>query len=390
MRILLIGEYSRLHNSLKEGLLALGHEVTLVSDGDAFKQYPSDYFYIPKSTTKGILNIARQAIFRIFNHDISYWERGMRFYRLLPILRQYDVVQLINEAPIKTLPRFEKFLLNKIIQHNTKTFMLCCGIDYTVAKYMLEQKPRYSLMNPYFKNNSLLPEYRFIFEYLGNSHKKLHDFIYTKIDGVIASDMDYALPLKENPYLIGLIPNPINLNKLNYTEPYINDKIIIFLGINQWTYNQKGIPYFEKALETIKEIYSDKIEIIIAKTLPYKEYINLYDKAHILLDQVYSYDQGYNALEAMAKGKVVFTGAEEEFMQHYNLDERVAINALPNVDALINELSYLIENPNEIIAIGKRAHDFVVKEHEYVTVAGKYLENWHNTSIYKRNQDLNL
>lgn len=378
MRILLIGEYSRLHNSLKEGLVALGHEVILVSDGDAFKQYPSDFFYIPKSTTKGILNIVRQAIFRIFKHDISYWERGMRFYRLLPKLKNYDVVQLINEAPIKTVPRFEKFLLNKVILQNGKTFMLCCGIDYTVVKYMLDKKPRYSLMDPYFKDKSLLPEYRFIFEHISKSHKKLHNFIYEKVTGVIASDMDYALPLKGNSSFIGLIPNPVNFKKLNYTEPYVDDKIIIFLGFNQWTYNHKGIPYFEKALEKIKEIYSDKIDIIIAKTLPYNEYINIYNKAHILLDQVYSYDQGYNALEAMAKGKVVFTGAEEEFMQYYNLSERVAINALPDVEALVSELSYLIENPEEITAMGKKAHDFVVNEHDHVKVAGKYLEKWND------------
>jgi hypothetical protein len=37
----------------------------------------------------------------------------------------------------------------------------------------------------------------------------------------------------------------------------------------------------------------------------YTTYINSYNKAHILLDQTYAYDQGYNALEAMAKGKVV-------------------------------------------------------------------------------------
>ena len=42
MRILLVGEYSRLHNSLKEGLLALGHEVVLVGNGDHFKNYPVD------------------------------------------------------------------------------------------------------------------------------------------------------------------------------------------------------------------------------------------------------------------------------------------------------------------------------------------------------------
>ena len=42
MKILLIGEYSRLHNSLKEGLEKNGHNVTLVGSGDGFKNYPVD------------------------------------------------------------------------------------------------------------------------------------------------------------------------------------------------------------------------------------------------------------------------------------------------------------------------------------------------------------
>lgn len=379
MRILLIGEYSRLHNSIKEGLLALGHDVTLVSDGDSFKQYPSDYYYSPKTTTKGILNIFRQAIYRIFKYDIAYWERGIRFYKLLPKLKNYDVVQLINEAPIKTAAFFEKLLLDKVINQNNKTFMLCCGIDFTVVKYMMDKKPAYSLMEPYFQNNKL-KEYKFILEYTTPSQKKLHDFLYLKINGVIASDMDYLMPLKDNAKFIGLIPNPINTKKLKFSKPIIDDKIVIFLGFNRWTYNQKGIPYFEKALEIISSKYSEKIEVIITETLPYDEYINIYNRAHILLDQIYSYDQGFNALEAMAKGKVVFTGAEKEFMQYYNLTERVAVNALPNVDALVNELSYLIENPEEITAMGNRAHEFVTKEHDYIAVTEKYIKKWNYKS----------
>ena len=42
MKILLVGEYSRLHNSLQEGLRALGHQVMVISTGDYFKKYPSD------------------------------------------------------------------------------------------------------------------------------------------------------------------------------------------------------------------------------------------------------------------------------------------------------------------------------------------------------------
>jgi len=49
MKILLLGEYSRLHNSLKEGLVQLGHEVTIVGCGDKFKQFPVDYSIYAKT-----------------------------------------------------------------------------------------------------------------------------------------------------------------------------------------------------------------------------------------------------------------------------------------------------------------------------------------------------
>jgi glycosyltransferase involved in cell wall biosynthesis len=94
------------------------------------------------------------------------------------------------------------------------------------------------------------------------------------------------------------------------------------------------------------------------------------------LDQVYSFDQGYNALEAMAKGKVVFTGAEIEFYEHYNLTIKVALNALDNVNYLVEELSNLIDNPKQIIEIGQNARTFIENEHNYIAIAKKYIEIW--------------
>ena len=41
MRILLLGEYSNVHATLAEGLRMLGHEVTVASNGDFWKNYPS-------------------------------------------------------------------------------------------------------------------------------------------------------------------------------------------------------------------------------------------------------------------------------------------------------------------------------------------------------------
>ena len=376
MRILLIGEFSRLHNSLKEGLVALGHEVIIVANGDGFKNYPVDLSTKAKWCETKLGNIPRQLIFRLTKFDIARIEFGIRFYLHLKVLKGFDVVQLINESPIQTTSRFERFLLKKIFAQNKKSFLLCCGVDYLVAKHLIEKKERYSIMNPYFENSKSKKEFSYILNFLSNNHKKTHDLVYQNIVGVICSDMDYLLPMQKHPKYLGLVPNPINTDAIEFSELKIEDKIIIFLGINRGTYYTKGIAFFEKALEILKAKHKSKIEIVIAENLPYQTYINQNNRAHIILDQVYSFDQGYNALEAMAKGKVVFTGADKEFTQYYNLTEKVAINALPDVNYLVNELEYLIENPTEIIAIGERARKFIDKEHNYIAVAEKYLSKW--------------
>ncbi|MFT5253087.1 MAG: glycosyltransferase involved in cell wall biosynthesis [Flavobacteriales bacterium] len=376
MRILLLGEYSCLHNSLKEGLINLAHEVTIVGNGDGFKKYPIDFNIDAKWSKSKLINIPRQIIFRFFKYDFAQLEYGIRFYFLLSKLKNFDIVQLISETPIQTNIKLEYYLLKRIKEQNKKMFLLSSGADVIFTQALMDNKFRYSLLDPYLKNPSLIEEYRHLLQHLDSNHKKHHQKIYTLIQGVIATDIDYVIPLKEHPKFLGLIPNPINLEKLTYSENKVIDKIIIFHGINRWNYYKKGNDVFEEALSIIKNKFGSKVMITTVENIPYQKYIKLYDEAHILLDQVYAYDQGYNALEAMAKGKVIFTGAEREFMEHYNLIEQVAINALPNVNAIVKALSFLIENPEEITTIGKRARAFVEKEHDYIKIADQYLEVW--------------
>jgi glycosyltransferase involved in cell wall biosynthesis len=193
---------------------------------------------------------------------------------------------------------------------------------------------------------------------------------------VIATDIDYHIPLQNHSKYLGMIPSPINLDKFAKSELKIDDKIVIFHGINRESYFKKGNDFYEKALEIIKQKYGENVEILTVENVPYIKYINLYNQAHIVLDQLYGHDQGSNGLEGMAKGKVVFTNASEVFEKHYNLTEKVAINGLPDVDYLVKELSFLIENPNEIQAIGKRARAIIEKEHDYLKIAEKYIEVW--------------
>jgi len=375
MRILLVGEYSRLHNSLKEGLQVLGHEVFLISTGDYFKKFPSDIL-LSRKYESGISLKIRIGLFKLFGVDVTSLEIKNQFFKNKEKLKGYDVVQLINESPFTILPKEEKSIIQFLSEQNKKLFLLSCGTDYISVSHALSDAHPYSILSGYKEGVYEKKRFRSIIKYVTPPFKKLHEFIYEKISGVIASDMDYHLPLLENSKYLGLIPNPVNLSRLTTSEILITEPIVIFMGINRGNYHTKGIQYFEEALALIQTKYGEKVQIDIVENLPYAEYIERYNKAHILLDQVLAYDQGYNALEAMAKGKVVFTGAETEFEKHYKLEEPVAINALPDTTYLVNELSVLIDNPDLIIEIGQRAKHFVTEVHDHVKVARQYVKTW--------------
>ena len=82
MKILLFGEYSGFFNCLKDGLVALGHDVFLASNGDYTKNYPSD--------------------FRWDSHRSNNWGKFAPFYNVANIMLHkklfmgYDVVLLIG------------------------------------------------------------------------------------------------------------------------------------------------------------------------------------------------------------------------------------------------------------------------------------------------------
>lgn len=377
MRILLVGEYSRLHNSLKEGLQKQGHEVVLLGTGDGFKNYPSDISIKPPLFSKPFFSSIAKAFDKLFNIQLIDLEYYFKLKKIIPILTGFDVVQLINEQSLKTSPNHEIQLVSQLLKQNKKVFLLSCGIDYLSVKYALDKKLEYSILTPYFEDQSLKKHYRFILKNVTSPYKKLHDFLFNNVKGVIASDFDYHIPLQGNSKYLGLIPNPINTDKIIFKPIEIKDKIMIFHGINRMNYIKKGNRYFEEALNIIKERHKSKVEIIVAENLPYKDYIKAFDGCHILLDQVYAYDQGYNALEAMAKGKVVFTGAEKEWQDYYNLKENsVAINALPDTNDIVSKLEWLINNPDEILKISNNARLFIEKEHHYIHISEQYLKTW--------------
>src|SRR5699024_10828118 len=103
MKILLVGEYSRLHNSLKEGLIELGHEVKLIADGDNFKNYPVDLSIRPKWTNANWFSKKMKVgFYKLTAIDLQKVEAYLRFLFHKKKLKGFDVVQFINSNALKT------------------------------------------------------------------------------------------------------------------------------------------------------------------------------------------------------------------------------------------------------------------------------------------------
>ncbi len=377
MKVLLVGEYNKAQLNIKKGLEILGHEAIVVSTTDGFKKVDvdiklKDYF------TSYILKKIRVLLYLLFKIDVLAISVKQQLKAKRKQLSNYDIVQLVNEAPFSFDRKSHVQIFNWLKDWNSCPFyLLSCGLDYPSVSYAYDKKFRYSILTPYFENKGFKKDFSPALSYITKEHIALHEHIFKSINGVIANDLDYHIPLVGYPKYLGMIPHAINLSELDYNRPNIEDSIVIFHGINTLNYYKKGNDIFEAALRIISEKYAHKIEIITAKNLPYKDYIKSFDKAHILLDQVYAYDQGFNALEAMTKGKVVFTGAEKEWLDYYNLEEdTIAINALPDAGNIAQKLEWLITNPKKITEISINARQFVEKHHSHIDCAKNYISLW--------------
>jgi hypothetical protein len=143
MKILLLGEYSRLHNSLKEGLETLGHQVIIVGFGDKFKQFPVDNsIYAKICNQKGIINFLFRAIRKTTTLDLEKIEKAVRFYFLIEKFKDFDHVQLINSDALETYPRLSRFLYKRVFSNIKSRSLLICGDETPIIDFLLKNERR--------------------------------------------------------------------------------------------------------------------------------------------------------------------------------------------------------------------------------------------------------
>lgn len=363
MRILLLGEYSNVHWTLAEGLRSLGHEVCVVSNGDFWKDYKRDISLVRKySKTGGMLYL------------IKTW-------LLLPKFRNYDIVQIINPMFLELKAERIFPIYRYLKKHNKRVFMGAFGMD----AFWIEactRKPyifRYSDFNIGDKEvlNSYTAEQKA--DWQNTPKERLNKEIANDCDGIIAGMYEYYAAYK-NGYegKLAYIPLPIPRAGEKACRLYTPDrKIRFFIGIQKSRSIYKGTDIMMKALERIHEDYPDECEIMKAENVPFEQYSQMIENCDVLLDQLYGYSPGMNALLAMSKGKIVAGGAEEEcyeILGEKNL--RPMVNVTPSEESVYKELERLILEKERIPQMQAESIEFISKHHDPAKVAKEYLSFW--------------
>ena len=371
MKILLMGEYSNVHATLAEGLRKLGHHVTVLSNGDFWKNYPRDIDLVRKPGKLG---------------GIMYM---MKLYTIVHKLRGYDIVQLINPMFLELKAERIFPIYQYLRKHNKKVILGGFGMDYYWVSVCCKDKPLiYSDFNIGDKlrtNTDALKERK---DWLGTEKGRLNQMIAEDCDGIITGLYEYwACYQPSFPQKTTFIPFPIkpqlitpgNSNSHTYVENHqvipldIPKKVKLFIGINKSRSEYKGTDIMLKAAQAIAKKYPDKTELRIAENIPFAEYVKMMNGSDAILDQLYSYTPSMNPLEAMARGIICIGGGEPENYEIIHEDKlRPIINVLPNYESVYQELEHLVLHPELVPLLKQQSIEYINKHHDYIKVAKRY------------------
>lgn len=360
MKILLLGEYSNVHWTLAEGLRALGQDVIVVSDGDAWKNYPRD------------IDLRRRSLGRW--DTMSYlW----KVLRLMPKLKGYDVVQLIN--PIFLDLRVERMwkYYEQLKRQNGKIILGAFGMDYYWVKAGVDCRTfRYSDFNLGSEERHSAWNDQMKAEWLEGEKGRLNQFIAQDCAGIVSGLYEYDVCYR--PYFaekLKFIPYPIKPDETVRPIDHIPETVRFFIGIQRGRSAYKGTDIMLRALEQLEKDYPERVEICRAESVPFSQYRQMMLGCDVLLDQLYSYTPAMNGLNALSQGLVLVGGGEPE--QYDILGEkelRPIVNVLPDEEDVYRKLEELVLHPERIPELKRQGLEYIHRHHDYKKVAGEYLE----------------
>lgn len=371
MKILLIGEASFLHNTLKKGLVERGHRVTTMSDGNGWHDAPRD------------IDLRRDGRWGKLGGLRVVWQ----LLRHLPQLCGNDVVQIHNYQFVPLMYRWNTLLLRFLKLTNRRVVKGCFGDDPQIFRRQAQGVPAYSdtFWSGQLQNAELHRDR--IAEVIEHGAEASWRKTTHMADALVACLYEYWLDYNEPPYAAKLhyIPLPMECEEMvrwcdgEMVKCVGNDAsshpLTILIGLQPKRDFMKGAMKIAAFVEEVARRHPGKLQIKYVEGVPYDEYMHLLAEADVLVDQLYSYTPSMNSLAAMARGTVVIGGGEEEYYEFIGEKTlRPIINVRPDVpdEENIAAIERALFTDGMLERMAQESIQFVHKYHDYRLVAKQY------------------
>ena len=378
MKILFLGDYSNLHACLAKELRRRGHKADVLSDRGVYLNTQAD-FHLER--TPGIIGGAKY-LYKLFS--------------ILPQLKGYDAVQLINPHFLSLRPGKIKYFFDRISSANGGMYLSLAGSDHTFVKACADAELfRFSEFKVGDKPTQFLEEEsEKMYGWLTDGLRRWNDYVAEHVKGAMSVlpeyDMAWRPVLGERVTFTNI---PIEIESIPYSPLEIEGPLRIFIGMRGGMEIQKGTARMLAVAKDLEREMPDKVHVECVRNLPLSEYLSRMRGSHLVLDQFYAYAPATNALQAMAMGRVAGSGAEPEYYDYinstpglpltktssgiiYSPDMRPVFQLSPLMPDLKGRLRELLLDPTPLYAMSREGRALVEMHNDVRLVVDRFLSVW--------------
>lgn len=357
-KVLLLGEFSNLHNMLSVSLQEYGIDAFVVGSPNGFRGLKADLSL--SSAYSGMLGRVHTAIKPIVN---------------INKLIGYDVVQAI------TYEQFNPFINNSMLRLISKLSERFCslstGCDSYLYAYILSDHPYKTICVDCLQ----FDQKRSVCRTLENDSVVSQELLYDLSSIIIPMQMEYRESLLKTRFSSKVS----RVHRLPFYKPQPSDGLLrrridsstplkVGHGLNR--YGFKGTKVVQEAIDFIRTENIKGIDLRILPRMSLDTYLTVIPDFDVVVDQLYVESYGYNALYSMSLGVPVISSTTDRALTALGVSLNPFIFSPPNAMELVEVLIKLRDSRSVLEQHSQMGIKFVESVHSPDSTIPQFLSTW--------------
>lgn len=359
-KVLLLGEFSNLHNMLALSLQEYGIKAFVVGSPNGFRGLKAELSL--SSSLPGYLGRVHTALKPMLN-----------FYKLM----NYDVVQAITYEQFH--PMINDSLLYLISKSSKKFCSLCTGCDSYLYSYFTGDHAYPTICSDCLQFDQKRSDCRTTIARSVRSQERLYDLS----SRIIPMQYEYRESLLKTSFS-GKVTQ---VHRLPFSSPGLSTlsprrlsgqsrPLRIAHGLNR--YGFKGTKIVDGARKILEQENIKDVQLEILTRMPLDKYLTVLTEYDAVIDQLYAESYGYNALYSMSMGLPVISGTTQRALSALGVSNNPFIFSPPSARGLIDVMRTLNAHRSLLEQHSQMSIDFVRTAHSPDNTIPQYLSTWSN------------